>query len=122
MKELTLDQALTRVEKLEKKNIELKEEIKKLKEDKNKLKEELEYYKARKASGRQPHNTKWTNNYNDVVDLYEAGYSIDDIAKEKNLSARTIYRYKAYYDKINENLKKMQNSSGKMKEKTREED
>ena len=83
-----------------------KERIIKLEEENAKLKEELEYYKARKASGRQPHNKKWTDDYNDVVEMYNEGYSIEDIAREKNLSSRTIYRYKAYYDKINKNLKK----------------
>ena len=44
--------------------------------------------------------TKWQSIYNDFVVLYESGMSIAEIAKEKKLSERTIYRYKAYYDKV----------------------
>ena len=64
------------------------------------LNEELEYYRNRKVSGRQKHNDKWQSIYNDFVVLYESGMSIAEIAKEKKLSERTIYRYKAYYDKV----------------------
>ena len=88
MKKMTLEQALKRIKELEKEN--------------EQLRLDLEYYKARKASGRQPHNAKWTGIYNDFVDMYESGSSINDIAKCKNLSARTIYRYKAYYEKMKE--------------------
>ena len=55
-KTVTLEEALKRIEELEKENAELREE--------------LEYYRNRKLSGRQ------------------------------NVSERTIYRYKAYYDKM----------------------
>ena len=46
--------------------------IAELESENEKLREELEYYKNRKMSGRQKHN----------------------------VSERTIYRYKAYYDKM----------------------
>ena len=68
------------------------ERIKELEAENQKLNEELEYYRTRKVSGRQKHN--------DFVVLYESGMSIAEIAKEKKLSERTIYRYKAYYDKV----------------------
>ena len=58
-KSVTLEEALKRIEELEKENAELREE--------------LEYYRNRKLSGRQKHN---------------------------DVSERTIYRYKAYYDKM----------------------
>ena len=98
MNKMTLEQAIAKIEKLEKEN-------EKLKKSNEELKADLEYYKARKASGRQPHNQKWTGIYNDFVDMYESGTSISEIAKSKNLSARTIYRYKAYYEKMKEATK-----------------
>ena len=85
---LTLEDALKRIEELEKENAELKEEI--------------EYYKNRKMSGRQKHNAKWMAVYNDFVVGYESGMTMVEIAKRNNVSERTIYRYKAYYDKMKE--------------------
>ncbi len=64
------------------------------------LREELEYYKNRKLSGRQKHNAKWMAIYNDFVDCYENGMTMIEIARRNNVSERTIYRYKAYYDKM----------------------
>ena len=87
-KVLTIEDALKRIEELEKENAELKEEI--------------EYYKNRKMSGRQKHNAKWMAIYNDFVVGYENGMTIVEIAKRNNVSERTIYRYKAYYDKMKE--------------------
>lgn len=85
---LTLEDALKRIEELEKENAELKEE--------------LEYYKNRKMSGRQKHNAKWMAIYNNFVVGYESGMTMVEIAKRNNVSERTIYRYKAYYDKMKE--------------------
>ena len=53
-KTVTLEEALKRIEELEKENAELREE--------------LEYYRKRKLSGRQKHNAKWMAIYNDFVD------------------------------------------------------
>lgn len=64
----------------------------------------LEYYKNRKLSGRQKHNAKWMAIYNDFVDCYENGMAMIEIARRNNVSERTIYRYKAYYDKIKESV------------------
>ena len=58
------------------------------------------YDKNRKASGRQKHNAKWMTIYNDFVLCYESGLTMAEIAKRNNISERSIYRYKAYYDKI----------------------
>ena len=66
------------------------------------LREELEYYKNRKMSGRQKHNAKWMAIYNDFVVGYESCMTMVEIAKRNNVSERTIYRYKAYYDKMKE--------------------
>lgn len=86
----TLEAALKRIAELEREN--------------EKLREELEYYKNRKMSGRQKHNAKWMAIYNDFVAGYESGMTMVEIAKRNNVSERTIYRYKAYYDKIKESV------------------
>ena len=82
----TLDDAFIRIAELEREN--------------EALREELAYYKNRKMSGRQKHNAKWMAIYNDFVAGYESGMTIIEIAKRNNVSERTIYRYKAYYDKM----------------------
>ena len=87
-KSVTLEGALKRIDELEKENAELREE--------------LEYYRNRKLSGRQKHNAKWMAIYNDFVIGYESGKTMVEIAKRNNVSERTIYRYKAYYDKTKE--------------------
>ena len=74
---VTLEEALKRIAELEKENATLREE--------------LEYYKNRKLSGRQNH---------DFVAGYESGMTMVEIAKRNNVSERTIYRYKAYYEKM----------------------
>lgn len=85
---MTLDEAMNRITELEKENA--------------KLKEEIEYYKNRKTSGRQKHNAKWMAIYNDFVVCYEDGMTMVEIAKRNNISERSIYRYKKYYDEIKE--------------------
>ena len=87
-KSATLEEALKRIEQLEKENADLRKE--------------LEYYRNRKLSGRQKHNAKWMAIYNDFVVGYESGMPMVEIAKRNNVSERTIYRYKAYYDKMKE--------------------
>ena len=87
-KVVTLEDTLKWIEELEKENA--------------KLREELEYYRNRKFSGRQKHNAKWMALYNDFVVGYESGMTMVEIAKRNNVSERTIYRYKAYYDKLRE--------------------
>ena len=94
----TLEEAMKRIEKLEKENAELKEAN-------ADLKEELEYFKKRKASGRQKHNAKWMNIYNDFVICYENGMSLIEIAERNNISKRTVYRYKEYYDLSSKQIK-----------------
>ena len=83
----TLEDALKRIEELEKENANLREE--------------LEYYKNRKMSGRKKHNAKWMSLYNDFVSGYEDGMTLVEIAERNNVSERTIYRYKTYYDEMN---------------------
>lgn len=44
--------------------------------------------------------SKWMAIYNDFVAGYESGMTMVEIAKRNNVSERSIYRYKAYYDKM----------------------
>jgi len=82
----TLEEALQRIAELEKVNSELKEE--------------LEYFKKRKASGRQKHNAKWMAIYEDFVICHEKGITLEEIARRNGISERSVYRYKAYYDAL----------------------
>lgn len=82
----TLEEALQRIAELEKTNAELKEE--------------LEYFKKRKASGRQKHNAKWVAIYEDFVLCHEKGMTLAEIAERNGISERSVYRYKAYYDAL----------------------
>ena len=79
---VTLEEALKRIAELEKENATLRD------------------YKNRKLSGRQKHNEKWMAIYHDFVAGYESGMTMVEIAKRNNVSERTIYRYKAYYEKM----------------------
>ncbi|SFU91464.1 helix-turn-helix domain-containing protein [Butyrivibrio sp. INlla21] len=86
----TLDDALKRISELEEEN--------------SKLKEELKYYKSKKFAGRQKHDEHWMQSYNNFVIQYEDGMTIMEIVDKGEISRRTAYRYKAYYER----LKKMQ--------------
>ena len=66
------------------------------------LREKLNDYQNRKLSGRQKHDEKWREAYNDFVVHYESGMSVVEIAERNNVSKRTVYRYKAYYNKMKE--------------------
>ena len=87
-KGINIEEALKRIEELEKENADLREE--------------LEYYRNSKLRGRQKHKAKWMSIYNDFVVGFESGMTMVEIAKRNNVSERTIYRYKAYYDKLRE--------------------
>jgi transposase-like protein len=88
----TLEEALNRIAELEKENAELREE--------------LEYLRKRKASGRQKHNAKWMAIYNDFVVCYEKGMTVVEIAERNGISERSMYRYKAYYEKLQKESQK----------------
>ena len=85
-KVITLEKALKRIDELENENA--------------KLREELEYNKNRKLNKKKKNNAKWMAIYNDFVAGYESGMTMIEIARRNNVSERTIYRYKAYYDKM----------------------
>lgn len=78
--------------------------IKELEEENKQLKVEIEELKNRKMSGRKKHNDKWMASYNDFAVLYEKGMTIVENAKINNISVRTAYRYKAYYDALKNKL------------------
>lgn len=84
---MTLEQAEIRIAELEEENARLKSEI--------------EEYRNRKLSGRKKHNEKWLEAYNSFAVKYEQGVSIVEIAEQNNISRRTAYRYKAYYEQLN---------------------
>ena len=62
------------------------------------LRAELEQFRSRKPSGRKKHDETWAASYNDFVVKYEGGMSIMEIVNLGEISRRTAYRYKAYYD------------------------
>ena len=80
----TLDEALIYIAELEAEN--------------RSLREELEYYKSRKPSGRKKHDETWMASYNDFAVKYGSGMTIMEIVDQGEISRRTAYRYKAYYD------------------------
>ena len=76
------------------------ERITKLEEENKKLLSELEYYRNRNYGGRKKHNEAWMAAYNDFAGKYESGMTINEIVAEGDISRRTAYRYKAYYDEL----------------------
>lgn len=67
------------------------------------LREELEQFRSRKRSGRKKHDEAWMASYNDFTVKFESGMSIMEIVNQGEISRRTAYRYKAYYDEMNRN-------------------
>ena len=84
---------MIRIDELEKENEELKAEIERL--------------KARNLGGRKRHNAAWMASYQEFAIKYEAGMTIMEIVKEGQISRRTAYRYRAYYDEMIKNVKKL---------------
>ena len=87
----TLEEALKCIDELESEN--------------RTLREELERYKNITPAGRRKHDETWMASYNDFVVKYEAGMSIMEIVNMGEISRRTAYRYKAYYDEVNKSTK-----------------
>ena len=50
--------------------------------------------------GRKKHNAAWKESYDNFAVKYAEGVSIMEIVAEGNISRRTAYRYKAYYDEL----------------------
>ena len=83
----TLEDALKRIAELEEEN--------------SLLRIELEDLRSKKAAGRKKHDSAWTASYNDFAAKYESGMTIMEIVDQSDISRRTAYRYKAYYDEVN---------------------
>ena len=83
----TLEDALNRICELESEN--------------QTLREELEKYKNITPAGRKKHDEIWMASYQDFAVKYESGMTIMEIVNEGSISRRTAYRYKAYYDELN---------------------
>lgn len=85
----------------------LEEALKRIKEleiENARLTAELEDYKKRKNAGRKKHDEAWLESYNDFAMKYESGMSIMEIVALGDISRRTAYRYKAYFEELkNEN-------------------
>lgn len=82
----------------------LEEELKyiaELEAENQALREELDHYRSRNRAGRKKHDETWQASYNDFVVKYESGMSIMEIVNQGEISRRTAYRYKAYYDASN---------------------
>lgn len=74
--------------------------INELEQENEELKAEIERLRARNLGGRKRHNEAWMASYQEFAIKYEAGMTIMEIVKEGQISRRTAYRYKAYYDKM----------------------
>ena len=81
-----LEEAMTHIDELEMENEELRAEIERL--------------KARNLGGRKRHDAAWMASYQEFAIKYEAGMTIMEIVKEGQISRRTAYRYRAYYDEM----------------------
>ena len=67
------------------------------------LRAKLAEHEKRLPPGRKPHNDRWQADYALFVEHYENGESIPTIVESTPFSRRTAYRYKKYYDSLNEN-------------------
>lgn len=88
MKIKSFEEALVRIEELEKENAELKLENEKL--------------RNRNFGGRKKHDEAWMTSYNDFIVKYESGATVKEIVAEGNVSRRTAYRYLEYYKELME--------------------
>lgn len=64
------------------------------------MREEVERYRSMGRAGRKKHDATWTASYNDFVVKYERGMTIMEIVSNSEISRRTAYRYKVYYDEM----------------------
>ena len=49
------------------------------------------------------HDEAWMTSYRDFAVKYEGGMTIMEIVAQGEISRRTAYRYKAYYDEVQKN-------------------
>ena len=77
--------------------------IAQLEQENEQLRAELEIYKNRNTGGRKKHDEAWMTSYRDFAVKYEGGMTIMEIVAQGEISRRTAYRYKAYYDELQKN-------------------
>ena len=75
----------------------LQQRIKELETKVLRLETENERLRNRKLGGRRFHDEKWKELYDDFVQKYESGMTMDEIVADSIYSRRTAYRYKAVY-------------------------
>ena len=83
-----------------KSNNKIQNRIAELESENKALREEIERYKNITPAGRRKHDATWMASYNDFVVKYESGMTIMEIVSNSDISRRTAYRYKAYYDEM----------------------
>ena len=89
MNTLTFEEALKRIEELEKEIVVLKAEN--------------EMLRNRNFGGRKKHDKAWLSAYNVFISKYESGMTLMEIVSEGGISRRTAYRYLAYYKELQKN-------------------
>ena len=77
--------------------------IAQLEQENEQLRAELEVYRNHHTGGRKKHDEAWMTSYRDFAVKYESGMTIMEIVAEGEISRRTAYRYKAYYDELQKN-------------------
>ena len=77
--------------------------IAQLERENEKLRAERDVYNNRNTCGRKNHDEAWMTSYRDFAVKYESGMTIMEIVAEVEISRRTAYRYKAYYDELQKN-------------------
>lgn len=81
----TFEDAISRINELEK-------EVKELKLENEKL-------RNRNFGGRKKHDETWMASYKDFIAQYEKGKTVMEIVSQGEISRRTAYRYLEYYKK-----------------------
>ena len=87
--------------------------ITQLEQENEQLRAELEVYKNRNTGGRKKHDEAWMTSYRDFAVKYESGMTLMEIVAEGEISRRTAYRYKAYYDELQKNKGNMHEGGDK---------
>lgn len=86
------------------------ERIKELETEVEKQQEEIAVLQSRSTGGRKKHDKTWMASYHNFEEKYESGMTIMEIVNEGEISRRTAYRYKAYYDELKKEEKNRKES------------
>ena len=92
--------------------------IAQLERENEQLRAELEVYKNRNTGGRKKHDEAWMTSYRDFAVKYEGGMTIMEIVAQGEISRRTAYRYKAYYDEVQKNNRYKKETSNPFSDKS----